>query len=656
MLRSCKTPTPAVPPAVCPNCSARPTRPADVASYLLQGVKFRLVSGQGATNYSYYEGAWTNLPDFAKLKPAARGVIAAFDLAAARRGIDYALKFEAFLKIDREADYLFTLSSDDGSRLVIDGKTVVNNDGVHPMTTKKGRIRLSKGVHKITLGFFQGGGGAELEASIEAPGFGRHNLADFVAASPDAFDKKAKPNSDDPDAIEIKPALVEKGKGLFASLGCASCHTLREKSKPIASKRTAPALAKLKTEGGCLAVTPSKGVPVYGLDDLPAQGPRRGAQGPGDPARPSPRRSPRSTAMPATRATRWRPEEAATKLFPTLQPEMGDEGRVPPPLDGVGAKLNADYFKQILDKGAHDRPYMHTRMPGFGQANVGHLVEAFAGAGQAACRPGGDVQGADRQDQGHGPAPGRRAGVRLHQVPHLRRQQGRGRAGHRHDAACRNGSSATGSTPTSPTRRRSGPARACPPPSSTARASCRRSSTARPRSRSRPCGCTCSTAPRRRLPLGLGGSSIPLEPTTTAIIYRNFIEGAGNRAIGVGYPEKANLAFDANEVRLALLWQGAFIDAARHWTDRGEGFEGPLGDNVLRLHGGAAFAVLEQDRRRLADHGAAGAGLSLPRLPPDERRSADVPLLALVSSGVVKVRGLPQRGDSGQGRARCDER
>src|SRR5947209_14120277 len=58
---------------------------------------------------------------------------------------------------------------------------------------------------------------------------------------------------------------------------------------------------------------------------------------------------------------------------------MGDEGRVPPPLDGVGAKLDTDYFKHILDQGAHDRPYMHTRMPGFGLANVGPLVETFAG-------------------------------------------------------------------------------------------------------------------------------------------------------------------------------------------------------------------------------------------------------------------------------------
>jgi hypothetical protein len=78
-----------------------------------------------------------------------------------------------------------------------------------------------------------------------------------------------------------------------------------------------------------------------------------------------------------------------------------------------------------------------------------------------------------------------------------------------------------------------------------------------------------------------------------AVIYRNFIEGAGTRAIGVGYPEKLNLAFDANNLRLAMLWHGGFIDANRHWNGRGAGFEGPLGDNILRLPDGTPLAVLE---------------------------------------------------------------
>src|SRR5439155_9133486 len=54
--------------------------------------------------------------------------------------------------------------------------------------------------------------------------------------------------------------------------------------------------------------------------------------------------------------------------------EMGDEGRIPPALTGVGAKLQHDWLRTVFDKGADDRPYMFTRMPKFGLANVGELI------------------------------------------------------------------------------------------------------------------------------------------------------------------------------------------------------------------------------------------------------------------------------------------
>ena len=71
-----------------------------------------------------------------------------------------------------------------------------------------------------------------------------------------------------------------------------------------------------------------------------------------------------------------------------------------------------------------------------------------------------------------------------------------------------------------------------------------------------------------------------------------------------------NLAFDANELRLAMIWQGGFIDAARHWTDRGAGFEGPLGDNVLQLPAGRDVRGPGEAGRRLADRAAKDAGLA----------------------------------------------
>src|SRR5262249_39714492 len=124
-----------------------------------------------------------------------------------------------------------------------------------------------------------------------------------------------------------------------------------------------------------------------------------------------------------------------------------------------------------------------------------------------------------------------------------------------------------------------------------------------------------------QLPVGLNKQSIPLVPEKNAILYRNFIQGAGTRAMGVGYPEKVNLAFDANDLRLSMLWQGGFIDAARHWTDRGAGFEGPLGDNILHLHAGTAFAILARPETAWPTTPAKEQGYRFLgyRLTPDDR-------------------------------------
>jgi len=94
------------------------------------------------------------------------------------------------------------------------------------------------------------------------------------------------------------------------------------------------------------------------------------------------------------------------------------------------------------------------------------------------------------------------------------------------------------------------------------------------------------------LPPGLIQGKMEVAATNEAVIYRNFIQNAGSRGIVVAYSEKANLAFDANDLRLAMIWQGPFIDAARHRSGRGDGFEGPLGYNVIKMPAGPPFALL----------------------------------------------------------------
>jgi len=51
----------------------------------------------------------------------------------------------------------FTLTSDDGSLLTVDG-LLVNNDGLHATQTVSASKLLTKGAHWVELDFFQGGG------------------------------------------------------------------------------------------------------------------------------------------------------------------------------------------------------------------------------------------------------------------------------------------------------------------------------------------------------------------------------------------------------------------------------------------------------------------------------------------------------------------
>ena len=88
--------------------------------------------------------------------------------------------------------------------------------------------------------------------------------------------------------------------------------------------------------------------------------------------------------------------------------------------------------------------------------------------------------------------------------------------------------------------------------------------------------------------------TIPLIVDKEAVLYRNFIAGASNHGIGVGYPGGFNIAWSAEQMNLALVWRGAFLDAGKHWTNRGGGTIPPLGYDAVRPTGDLSrpFAVL----------------------------------------------------------------
>ena len=60
----------------------------------------------------------------------------------------------------------FSLTSDDGARLLIGDQVVVDNDGIHGVSTQSGMIGLAEGFHPLTIRYFQRGG--ESEVGLEA--------------------------------------------------------------------------------------------------------------------------------------------------------------------------------------------------------------------------------------------------------------------------------------------------------------------------------------------------------------------------------------------------------------------------------------------------------------------------------------------------------
>jgi alpha-L-fucosidase len=78
--------------------------------------------------------------------------------------------FRGLLRVDFEAMWRFRLTSDDGSRLYIDGNLVVDNDGLHSLRTVEGSAPLAKGLHLIEVFAFERDGQHALELLWNGPG------------------------------------------------------------------------------------------------------------------------------------------------------------------------------------------------------------------------------------------------------------------------------------------------------------------------------------------------------------------------------------------------------------------------------------------------------------------------------------------------------
>ncbi|MCA9129599.1 MAG: c-type cytochrome, partial [Planctomycetales bacterium] len=130
-------------------------------------------AGGPAVSFEYYEPNPRNVAveTLDKIKPQLIGSIDNFNVYVPKgRHDEFATRQTAYLLVPEGGRYSFYTNSDDGSRLYIDGRLVVDNDGDHGMVEKSGRIRLDAGQHKIVVTYCDSGGGDGLVVSWRGPG------------------------------------------------------------------------------------------------------------------------------------------------------------------------------------------------------------------------------------------------------------------------------------------------------------------------------------------------------------------------------------------------------------------------------------------------------------------------------------------------------
>jgi len=89
----------------------------------------------------------------------------------------FALQFTGSIAIPKTGKYQFFIASDDGSRLYLDGKLVINNDGLHGMSEKNATVTLTAGSHDVVVTYFDNGGGDGLKVAWSGPGFKKQPIA-----------------------------------------------------------------------------------------------------------------------------------------------------------------------------------------------------------------------------------------------------------------------------------------------------------------------------------------------------------------------------------------------------------------------------------------------------------------------------------------------
>ena len=576
-----------------PNLRLSDREATEIANFLLRDTRVN-----GPLSYQLFTGRKDNLNGPREQTLHQTGLADGFQLPKRLPGSRFRIVFNGFVHIDSDGDYGFHWRSSGAIRFKVGDKQIVEQvrppqrDRVHEGTK---RISLNRGWLPIELEYLEPRGVKNLNLQWDGPNIQR---------GPIATSRLKHEYSSKEDSVRkwlFDEALAKQGGQLFVSTGCVSCHE-KDSGQKMPPDGYSNALAKLPTVGGCLGES-QQGIPNFHLSDGQRDAIRAAI-----------------TAIGQGKVTQRTGEEriAATMLrlncyachqrgeiggvtemrephFTCSEKDLGGEGNFPPTLSNVGDKLQIGWLSEVLDQGASVRPYMNTRMPKFGAANVRNLAKQLVDQ---------DLQKSTIPDPVDSPDSAKVVGREL---------AGRGKLQcischkfNRYDSA---GLQAMDLVDTTRRLNRHWFHRYMLNPAAL------RPGTRMPQSW--PGGETfykdiLDGDTQRQIdslwtylsdgklainPEGLVPRNKELVVASKAVVYRNKLWEAGFRGIAVGYSAHVNMAFDAQNKRLALLWKNRFLNVTSHWSRQSMGRVRPAGDDVIVLPSPTPFAKLDQPDR-----------------------------------------------------------
>ncbi len=109
-------------------------------------------------DYIYYEGTegMKSLGDM--LRPENKkgeGSMKGLDISQAPIEDHFGYEFSGYFKAEKRGVYVISMSSDDGSRLYIDGQLLIDNDGSHSSEAANCKVALEEGMHDFKVEYFE---------------------------------------------------------------------------------------------------------------------------------------------------------------------------------------------------------------------------------------------------------------------------------------------------------------------------------------------------------------------------------------------------------------------------------------------------------------------------------------------------------------------